>query len=71
MFFPLSQPGESVPFKPNITKLGEIMKVSRQTISNYLHVLTQAGLLKMIYSEQNKISSLAKPEKLYLQHPNY
>jgi len=62
---------ESVPFKPNITKLGEIMQVSRQTISNYLYMLTQAGLLKMIYSEQHKISSLAKPEKLYLQHPNY
>jgi len=60
-----------VPFKPNVTKLGETMQLSRQTITNYLHLLAKAGLLKLVYSEQHKLSSLAKPEKLFLQHPNY
>jgi len=68
LLFLLSQ---SVPFKPNVTKIGETMQLSRQTITNYLHLLAKAGLLRMIFSEQHKISSLAKPEKLYLQHPNY
>jgi len=62
---------ESVPFKPNLTKIGELMQLSRQTVSNYIHLLSKAGVLKLLYSEQHKLSSLAKPEKLFLQHPNY
>lgn len=62
---------ESVPFKPKLTKLGELLQVSRQTISNYLYLLTQAGLLTMLYPDQHKLSALAKPEKLFLHHPNY
>jgi len=61
----------SVPFKPNMTKIGEIMQLSRQTVSNYIHLLTKAGLLKALYSDQHKLSSIAKPEKIFLQHPNY
>jgi len=60
-----------VPFKPNVTKLGEIMQLSRQTITNYIHLLAKAGLISMYYSEQHKISSISKPEKLFLQHPNF
>jgi len=62
---------ESVPFKPNLTKIGELLQVTRQTVSNYIHLLSKAGLLKLLYTEQHKLSSLAKPEKLFLQHPNY
>lgn len=60
-----------VPFKPNVSKIGESMQLSRQTITNYLHLLAKAGLLQMVYSDRHKVSSLAKPEKLFLQHPNY
>jgi len=68
LLFLLSQ---SVPFKPNLTKIGEIMQLSRQTIGNYIHLLSKAGLLRLIYSDRHNLSSLAKPEKLFLQHPNY
>jgi uncharacterized protein len=63
--------GTYVPFKPNISKLGETMQVTRQTITNYLHLLEKAGILTLIYSNQHKLSALAKPEKLFLHHPNY
>lgn len=62
---------ESVPFKPNLTKIGKLMQLSRQTVSNYIHLLAKAGLLWLLYSDRHQLNTLSKPEKLFLQHPNY
>lgn len=60
-----------VPFKPNISSLATAMQLSRQTISNYLHLLQKAGIITLLSANNQKINSLAKPEKIFLQHPNY
>ncbi|MCX6304111.1 MAG: ATP-binding protein [Bacteroidetes bacterium] len=60
----------SVPFKPNIIKLAERIGIARNTLKNYLHYLSDAGLIHLIYSNSKGISMLTKPEKIYMSNPN-
>jgi hypothetical protein len=62
---------QSVPFKPNIVKLAERTGMARNTLKNYLHYLSDAGLIHLLYSSSKGISSLTKPEKIYLANPNF
>lgn len=59
-----------IPFKPNISALSEAMGVSWQTVMNYLNYLHRAKVIAMVYPESKGLKSLAKPEKVYLHHPN-
>jgi hypothetical protein len=61
---------QSVPFKPNIVKLAERTGMARNTLKNYLHNLSDAGLIHLIYSSSKGISVLTKPEKIYMANPN-
>jgi hypothetical protein len=61
---------ESVPFKPNIEKLSERIGISRNTLKEYLHYLSDALLIQLLYSNNKGISLLTKPEKIYLQNTN-
>lgn len=61
---------ESVPFKPNITKLAGQLSLSRETLLKYLQVLAKADVILLLYSSTKGISALNKPEKIYLQNPN-
>lgn len=61
---------ESVPFKPHIEKLSGQIGVSKNTLKDYLHYLDEALLINMLRSDKKSVSSLAKPEKIYLAHPN-
>jgi predicted AAA+ superfamily ATPase len=60
----------SVPFKPNMVKLAERTGIARNTLKNYLQYLSDAGLIDLLYSGSKGISSLTKPEKIYLSNPN-
>jgi uncharacterized protein len=60
----------SVPFRPNIIKLAERTAIARNTLKNYLHYLSDAGLIHLIYSNSKGISMLTKPEKIYMSNPN-
>ncbi|WP_057937333.1 ATP-binding protein [Algoriphagus resistens] len=61
---------ESVPFKPNITKLSERIGVSRNSLLDFLRYLEELRIVKRLYADTKGIGLLQKPEKLYLNHPN-
>ncbi len=60
----------NVPFKPNVTKLSERIKVTRNTLVQYLYYLEKAKLLKLLQSPNKGISMLQKPDKVYLDNTN-
>ncbi|MCD4731415.1 MAG: ATP-binding protein [Bacteroidales bacterium] len=60
----------SVPFKPNISKLSEKVGVSRPTLLTFLDYLEQAEIIYQLKRDQIGISSMAKPEKIYIHNTN-
>ncbi len=60
----------NVPFKPNITELAKKSGVHRNTINNYLSFLEQAKLIRQLYYTGISVSTLQKPEKIYLDNTN-
>ncbi|MFP4332619.1 MAG: AAA family ATPase, partial [Campylobacterales bacterium] len=58
------------PFELNITKVASSIEVSRNTLYAYLNHLNKAALITSIVSSQKGISSMSKPEKLYLNNTN-
>jgi len=60
----------NVPFKPNITKLSEKIGVHRNTLVQYLHHLERARLIHTLYPAGISISTLQKPEKIFLHNTN-
>ncbi len=60
----------NVPFKPNISKLSDKIGVHRNTLIQYLHHLEKARLINTLYPAGNSISTLQKPEKIFLQNTN-
>lgn len=61
---------QSVPFKPNYTKLAEIIGIDRQTLSDYIIYMEKAGLLKQLYDATGGVRGLGKVTKLYLENTN-
>jgi len=61
---------ESVPFKPNLEKIGSQVEISKNTLKDYLYYLQDALLISLLKSNKKGDSGLSKPEKIYLFHPN-
>lgn len=61
---------ESVPFKPNFTKISELAGVHRNQIADYFHFLERAGLINQLRTETKGIRALGKVEKIYLENSN-
>jgi len=61
---------QSVPFTPKITELAKDLEVSRNSLLNYLTILERGGLINLLQSSTKGVSSLAKPEKIYLNNTN-
>lgn len=61
---------ESVPFKPNMSKIAEMISVSRNNIPDYLLFMEEAGMLAQLRTETEGIRSLGKIEKIYLDNTN-
>ncbi len=62
---------QSVPFVPNITNLSERLEAPRNTILRLLDLLHQAKIIKLLHAENEKMSYLKKPEKIYLENTNF
>jgi len=61
---------QSVPFKPNISKLSQKLDIPRNTILKIFDLLDRAGVLMLLRSDTQGVSYLQKPEKVYLQNTN-
>lgn len=61
---------ESVPFKPNFTKISEIMGVSRNVVDDYFVYMEKAGLISQLRKNTNGLRGLGKIDKVYLDNTN-
>lgn len=61
---------ESVPFKPNFTKISEMLGVSRNSLDDYFLYMEQAGLIGQLRNETSGIRGLGKVDKVYLDNTN-
>ncbi len=61
---------ESVPFKPNIAALARKLNLSRDSVYQYIYQLNDARLLNTLSSEGKGVSTLQKPDKIYLENTN-
>ena len=61
---------ESVPFKPNIAALARKLDISRDSVYQYIYQLKDARLLNTLSSEGKGVSTLQKPDKIYLENTN-
>lgn len=61
---------QSVPFKPVMQKLAEVMGISRNFVPDYLLYMERAGMIAQLRDTTGDIRSLGKVEKLYLDNTN-
>ncbi len=61
---------QSVPFKPNFSKIGEMLGASRNNIADYLVFMEEAGLIAQLHDSTGGIRGLGKVNKLYLDNTN-
>lgn len=66
----LSIIAESVPFKPNFSKISGIIGVSRNSLDDYFLYMEKAGLIGQLRNETTGIRGLGKVEKVYLDNTN-
>lgn len=66
----LSIIAESVPFKPNFSKISEIIGVSRNSLDDYFSYMEKAGLIEQLRNETRGIRGLGKVDKVYLNNTN-
>lgn len=62
---------ESVPFKPNVSALSRKLDVSRDTIYHWLVLLHKAKLINLLKAKGKGVSTLQKPDKIFLENPNW
>jgi predicted AAA+ superfamily ATPase len=61
---------QSVPFKPNMSKLAEMLTISRNNIADYLIYMEEAGMIAQLRSQTEGIRALGKVDKVYLDNTN-
>lgn len=61
---------ESVPFKPNMVTLAEMLGISRNSVADYLLYIEEAGLIVQLRDKTGGIRSLGKVDKVYLENTN-
>jgi len=66
----LSIIAESVPFKPNFSKISEMISVSRNSLDDYFSYMEKAGLIGQLRNETGGIRGLGKVDKVYLDNTN-
>ncbi len=66
----LSIIAESVPFKPNFSKLAKMLNVSRNSLDDYFSYMGKAGLIGQLRNETSGIRRLGKVDKVYLDNTN-
>lgn len=58
----------SAPATPNVSQLAASIETSRATVANYMHILSDAGLITQLYRANEDESK--KPAMCYLQNTN-
>jgi predicted AAA+ superfamily ATPase len=66
----LSIIAESVPFKPNFSKIAKILNVSRNSLDDYFLYMERAGLIGQLRNDTSGIRGLGKVDKVYLDNTN-
>lgn len=66
----LSIIAESVPFKPNFSKISETLGVSRNSLEDYFSYLEKAGLISQLRDSTKGIQGLGKVDKVFLDNTN-
>lgn len=61
---------QSVPFKPNMSKLAELLSISRNVIADYLLYMEEAGMIGQLRSPTAGLRTLGKVDKVYLDNTN-
>jgi len=61
---------QSVPFKPNFTKIAGMLEASRNHIDDYCYYLELAGLIMQLRDMGEGIGQLGKVDKVYLDNTN-
>lgn len=61
---------QSVPFKPNMTKIAEMLQISRNNVADYLLYMEDAGMIAQLRHQTEGIRLLGKVEKVYLDNTN-
>ncbi|NDV46328.1 ATP-binding protein [Paludibacter sp. 221] len=66
----LSIIAKSAPFKPNMSKIAEILSASRNNIADYCLYIEEAGLISQLRDDTGGIRGLGKVDKIYLDNTN-
>jgi hypothetical protein len=61
---------ESVPFKPNMVTLAEVLGISRNNVADYLLYIEEAGLIIQLRDQTGGVRSIGKVDKVYLENTN-
>ena len=61
---------KSAPFKPNMSKIAEMLSVSRNNISDYCLYIEEAGMIAQLRDNTGGIRGLGKVDKIYLDNTN-
>jgi predicted AAA+ superfamily ATPase len=61
---------QSVPFKPNRSKIAEMLNISRNNVSDYLFYMEEAGMINQLRNHTRGIRALGKVNKIYLDNTN-
>jgi predicted AAA+ superfamily ATPase len=61
---------QSVPFKPNFTKIAGMLEASRNNINDYCYYMELAGLIMQLRDMGEGIGQLGKVDKVYLDNTN-
>lgn len=61
---------QSVPFKPNFTKLGQLIDIHRNQVNDLMFYLERAGIITQLRNKTSGIRLLGKVEKTYLDNTN-
>ena len=61
---------QSVPFKPNFTKIADMIGVHRNQITEFLYFLERAGIIAQLRNDTKGIRLLGKVEKVFLDNTN-
>jgi len=61
---------QSVPFKPNFTKIAAMLEASRNKIDDYCYYMELAGLIMQLRNMGDGIGQLGKVDKVYLDNTN-
>ena len=61
---------KSAPFKPNMSKIAEMLLASRNNIADYCLYIEEAGMIAQLRGNTGGIRGLGKVDKIYLDNTN-